>query len=255
MFFTWIIRAWLRLAGYLALTATCSYLVTVWLLELQVITPRGAVGTITAGLREVGKPLLAGGLSLGIDKAVMIFLMNLTAASLLVLTFYWVTLLDPSSRPRRFPALSRRLQRDRSAQLLLYCPPYNLIADPRLRLTAFLLQAAPLAATLLLGLMVGSLTGSSHYLFGSWPLALAHILPHGLFEIASLLLAASIPYAAYLSLHRDLLRGRLTHVFQHLEQFANDSRLQLCLQGIISLLWVAGVIEADFTADVIRWLQ
>ena len=246
-----LLRALGYLIIFLMLGASASYFVTIILVETGFATPAAMLSAATAGLKHVGRPYLALGMHLGIDKTLLIFLANLAATWLIVVSFFWVTMLNPDERGKRHIGLRRMLQRDGSAKLLQTVGLFREIWSPQLRLTAFLLLSVPLAGTMMLGFLTGTMIGAARYIFGSHLLAFAYIVPHGCFELTAMLLACSIPLGTWLTIRNNLLRGRLTVVFVDIDRFRRSSELQIALKSIISLLWIASVIETQFTQRVV----
>ncbi len=99
--------------------------------------------------------------------------------------------------------------------------------------------------------MAGVLLGTVHLLSSSPLIALAYILPHGIPEIAALLLACSIPVATWMTI-RPVVENELPVVaFQRIDQMVASQQFQNHLKMIVNLLLIAGIIEAHLTLRVV----
>lgn len=247
----YIATAWKWLLSHLVIAAAISYLGVLLFSLLGPGIPKLFFNALTLGIRHVGTPLVQAGMSFGIDQGVMIFCCNLAAALLIVALVYWVRLLNPDCAGRPWAALRRSLQRDRSANLLQKISPFAEIDTPQLRLTSFLLLGAPVIATVTLGCMAGALLATAHLLSASPLVALAYILPHGLPELAALLLACSIPVSIWMQIRRVNGQDCAATVFGHIEQALASPQFQQELKMIVNLLLIAGLTEAHLTGRIV----
>ena len=246
-----ITKAWKWLLSHLVIAAALSYVGVLLLGLLGPGVPKVLFNGLTMGIRHVGTPLVQSGMRIGIDQGVMIFFCNLVAALLIVALVYWVRLLNPDCSGRPWHGLRHRLQRDRSANLLQKIPPFADIASPQLRLTSFLLLGAPLIAALTLGVLAGALLGTAHLLSASPLIALAYILPHGLPELAALLLACSIPVSIWMQIRLAEGQNSGPTVFGFIERAIASPQFQQDLKMIINLLLIAGLTEAHLTGRIV----
>lgn len=243
-----IYRCWHDLLSRLFLAAFITYTLIVFLSYIGVVNPYDILGLTTAGLRHVGVPLVNYGASLGLPAAIGIFLCN-TSVALLIISVLTLTLCyNPHRWPGYPPLIRRSFERDATADRLRFLPGCRRITNPRLRIAGFCLNFTPVMVMIFFGMMIGGMVASGQYVFGSLQAVLALIAPHGVLEVPSLVLAAAIPYSGYHLIQSDLRQGRVVKVFRSLENFHGSRHIQLCLTIVISLLWVAGVIEASLSA-------
>jgi uncharacterized membrane protein SpoIIM required for sporulation len=250
-----VIRAWKWLLAHLVIAASVSYLATLMIGLLGLAELATLYQTTTAGVRHVGGPLLSQGMSFGIDPGVVIFLCNLSVAMLIVGIVYWVRMLNPHNQDKSLLGLRRRLQKDRSAEYLRKVPPFAQIHSPQLRLTAFLLLGAPYIATITLGLLAGALLGTAHLLSSSPLVAMAYLLPHGIPEVAALLLACSIPVGIWMHIRPVVDTQSSEVVFRRIDRVVASQYFQQSLKMIVTLLMIAGLIEAHLTLRVVAMIS
>lgn len=246
-----VYRAWKSLVTYLTIAALIGYAITMLAAELFQAGPASLLKATTFGLPHVGTMVTTKGVNLGVYAWLMLFFCNLTVALLIVALVYWVQLLNPHSQSQSFLRLRRYLQSDRSAEYLRRIPFFAVIESPQLRLSSFLLVAIPYIATVALGIMAGAWIGVAH-VFSSSPLvALAYILPHGIPEIAAILLACSLPLGTWMSIRPTVKNESSTEVFQRVDHVLASRQLQQNLKMIINLLLIAGLTEAYLTRQVV----
>ena len=144
------------------------------------------------------------------------------------------------------------LQKDRSAEYLLKIRAFSLIRSPQLRLSLFLLLVVPYIATIALGLMAGAWIGIGHVFSSSLPVALAYVLPHGIPEIAAILLACSLPVGIWMTIRPVVFGNESTsESFQSIDHVLASQKFQQNLKMIINLLLIAGLTEAYLTRQVV----
>lgn len=246
-----VIRAWKWLLSRLVIAASVGYLGTRLLAGLGLASPATILSATTTGIRHVGGPILNQGMTFGIDEGVMIFFCNLTVALLIVAIVYGVRLLNPYNQDRTFLRLRMYLQRDCSTEKLRKIPAFAHIQSSQLCITSFLLLGAPVIATIFLGFMAGILLGTVHLLSSSPLIALAYIVPHGIPEIAALLLACSIPVGTWMAIRPVVDHEHPIAAYRRIDRVVASQQLQQSLKMIVSLLLIAGLIEAHLTLKVV----
>jgi len=246
-----VIRAWKWLLTHLVIAASISYLATLLLAVLGLSTPKALLDASTIGIRHVGMPIVNQGMTLGIDEGIMLFFCNLSAAMSIIAVVYCAQFLNPHSQNRKFLRLRRHLQKDCSIDSLRKIPPFANIRSSQLGLASFILLVTPYAATITIGILAGALLATAQ-LFSSSPLvALAYIVPHGIPEIAALLLACSIPVGTWLTIQPVVNNEHSKKAFRCIDRVVESQELQQYLKMIINLLLIAGLTEAHLTLKVV----
>lgn len=249
-----VFRAWKWLLAHLTIAASVGYLSTLLVSALGLAGPATLMKATTFGLPHVGMLITGYGVTFGIDEGFMLFFCNITVALLIVAIVYWAQLLNPHNQNRKFSRLRSHLQKDRSAKHLLKIPPFASIRSPQLRLVSFLLLGVPYIATITLGLMAGTLLGIAHILSSSPFVALAYIVPHGIPEVAALLLACSIPVGIWMTIRPVAYNESTSEAFQRIDRVLASQQHQQNLKMIINLLLIAGMVEAHITLEVVALL-
>ncbi len=247
-YYVTIFRCWHDLLSRLFLSAVATYALIVCLSYIGLVSPYEVLGITTAGLRYVGGPLVAYGAILGLPLAYGIFICNTFVALLIVSTLFLVMFYNPHRWPGYPRIIRRSFERDASAKRLRFLPGCRRIEHPRLIIVGFCLYFAPMLAMTFFGIMIGSMVAAGQFVFGSLQTVLGMIVPHGMFEVPAIVLAAAIPLSAHSLVAEDLTQGRVSRVFQNLQRFTASQHIQLCLTILVSALYVAGVIEAGLSA-------
>ncbi len=252
MYRTHVVQAWKWLLAHMTIAASLSYFATVIAVLTDFAQPASILSTATYGIRHVGIPIMKEGMVLGVDEGVMIFFCNLSVALLILSIVCWARLLNPNTGEGRFSFLRHRLQKDSTAEHLTFIPYFARIQSKQLRLTAFILLCVPYLATITLGLITGALLGSAHMLSSSSAIAFAYIMPHGIPEIAALLLACSIPVAIWSVIQPPITSQNPDKAFRRINRIATSQELQSDIKMIINLLLIAGLTEAHITYRVVQ---
>lgn len=250
-----VFRAWRWLLSHLIVAASIGYFSTMLVAGFYQAEPVTLLKATTFGLPHIGTMIASQGMALGVDEWLMLFTCNLTVALSIVVLLYWVQLLNPHNQNQSLLRLRRHLQKDRSAQYLLKIPFFARIQSPQLRLSSFLLLVVPYLATIALGLLTGAWIGIGHVFSSSLPVALAYILPHGVPEIAAILLACSLPVGTWMTIRPDVLSRESTlESFQSIDHVLASQKFQQNLKMIINLLLMAGLTEAYLTRQVVAMI-
>lgn len=246
-----VVRAWKWLLAHLVIAASISYLATLLLAVLGLSTPKALLDASTVGIRHVGLPIVNQGMTLGIDEGIMLFFCNLSVALSIVAVVYCSQLLNPHSRNRRFLWLRRHLQKDCSVKSMQKIPPFADIQSSQLCLASFILLVTPYVAIITIGILAGALLGTAQLLSSSPLVALAYIMPHGIPEIAALLLACSIPVGTWMTIRPVVNNEHSKKAFRRIDRAVESQELQRYLKMIINLLLIAGLTEAHLTLKVV----
>ena len=251
----YVFRAWKWLLVHLIIAAAIGYIVTMLMARLCQAGPAALLKATTFGLPHLGMMITSHGMAFGVDQWLILFFCNLTVALLIVVLVYWAQMLNPHNHSRSFFRLRRFLQKDRSARYLVKIPIFARIQSPQLRLTSFLLLGVPYIATIALGLLAGAWVGIGHVFSSSLPVALAYILPHGIPEIAAILLACSIPVGTWMTIRPVISNDSTSESFRRIDRVLASQQFQQNLKMIINLLLIAGLIEAYLTVEVVSILR
>lgn len=250
-----VFRAWKWLLAHLVIAASIGYLSTLLLGVLGVMETATLRKVATLGLPHVGALINQQGVTYGVNEGVMIFFCNLMVALLIVAIVYWVRLLNPHNHNQKFACLREHLQKDRSAEHLRKIPPFSNIESSQLRLVSFMLLGAPYIATITLGALAGHLIGFVHVVSSSPLIALAYVMPHGIPEIAGMLLACSVPVGTWMSIRPAVENESTSAVFRRIDRVLVTRPFQQNMKMIVNLLMIAGLIEAFFTLKVVAVLS
>lgn len=246
-----IIKAWKWLLACLTIAASISYLSTLLLAGLGIAEPSAILKTATVGIRHVASPVLSRGMVFGFDEGIMIFFVNLMVALVIISLVLLIQLLNPYNQSQNFFGLRRHLQKNCSAGHIRKIPIFAHIRSPELCLTSFLLLAAPVAAIISFGLMAGALFGSAHLLSSSPAIALAYLMPHGIPEVAAFLLAGSIPVGTWMAIKPVVYNEVPVAAFRRIDRVVASQDFQKSLKMVVTLLLIAGLIEAHLTLKVV----
>jgi hypothetical protein len=184
----------------------------------------------------------------------MIFLSNSLVALLLISALTLAAIGTSGQSAVRLPFQVKKAGEGTANDLLGLLPGCRDIPDPRLRLTYFCLFVIPMLGVFWFGVMIGSMLAAGQYVFGSPAAVLALIVPHGVFEISMIVLAAAIPFSGYLLVQKGVACSLPNGVMHEINRFRSSFQLQLCLLTVFAFLWVAGVVESLFTQRVADWL-
>ena len=246
-----VIRAWKWLLAYFVIAASISYLVTLLLAVLGLSSPRALLNASTIGIRHVALPIIGQGKTFGIDEGIMLFLCNLSVALSIVAVVYYAQIVNPNNQSRKFLRLLRHVRKDCSVESLRKIPPLAHIQSSQLCLASFILLVTPFVATITIGLLAGALLGAAQLLSSSPFIALAYIMPHGIPEIAALLLACSIPVGTWMTIQPVVNNENSEIAFRRIDRMVASQQFQQHLKMIINLLLIAGLTEAHFTLKVV----
>jgi len=252
---SYVFLAWKWLLGHLFIAASIGYIAAMLAARVGHVEPRTLLKTMSFGLPHAGMMITSQGSVLGANAWLTYFFCNLTVALLIVVVVYWAQLLNPHPQNRSFSRLRKHLQKDRSAEYLRKIAFFTNIHSSELRLASFLLLVVPLIATTVLGLMAGAAIGVGHVFSSSPLIALAYILPHGIPEIAAILLACSIPVEIWITIRPAVNNNATIESFRSIELIFESQQFQQNLKMIINLLVIAALIEAHLTTNVVAMVS
>lgn len=250
-----VFQAYKWLLAHMVIAASIGYFATMLAAGLGQAKPATLLKAMSFGLPHVGMMITRQGSILGANAWLTYFFCNLTVALLIVIVVYWAQFLNPHTQNLSFPRLRKHLQKDRSAKYLRKIDFFANIQSPELRLASFLLLVVPYIATITIGLMVGAGVGVGHVFSSSPLIALAYILPHGIPEIAAILLACSIPVGIWMTIRSAVSNNATIESFRSIERILESQQFQKNLKMIINLLVIAALIETHLTINVVTMVS
>ncbi len=219
---------------------------------------RGLFDASTTGVRHVAVPAIDRASMLGIDPALVVFLVNATA-TLILASFIWsVRLYDPS-RSGGFSAWLRgQAAHDPISSLLRRWRAWREISDTAARPIYTSLLVVPVTGAVTLGLLIGTLLAAVAGIIGPGPqslvVALGFLAPHGLLEVGAIILGAAIPISAYLDVKPLLASGETAAAFERIRVLGAARRTKLTIVVALLGLAAAALIETRLTEEVGRLL-
>ncbi len=191
----------------------------------------------TAGVQHVSIRAIHAASSAGVHASWTVFWINATVALMLL---SWPLAILIHLDPQRTTVI-RRFFRSGAVESLVKAH----------------LRSFPTLGVIVFGLIIGAVIGTSQFhpnRFESMMIAVGFIAPHGVFEIAAILLAGSLPLSAYFSVREDLKGGSEAYVFDRLRALCNSKAALRTIAAILILLAAAAAIEMNWTARVGSWL-
>lgn len=200
---------------------------------------------------SIASSFLDKGLSLGIDRGILIFVWN-SLSSLAIISFiYTGSLLNPH-QIKRFPNLVRKLLcGEKRMKVLCYLPGcLRIEEEPLRRLYVWLM--IPLIGIILLGVECGFIVSTSAYMTGSYLIGFVALLPHGIIEIPAITLAGAVAFSAHLLIKEDAHIESASVVFENLRIYRRGVAVRIIALSVISCLLLAGLIEAHITERIVE---
>ncbi len=195
---------------------------------------------------------------LGVDPALVVFLINATA-TLVLASFIWSVRLYAPSRPGGFSAwLRRQAAHDPISGILRRWRAWREISDTAARPIYTSLLVAPATGAVTLGLLIGALFAAVAGIIGPGPrslaVALGFLAPHGLVEVGAIILGTAIPISAYLDVKPLLASGETTAAFERVRVLGAARQTKLAIVVALLGLVAAALIETRLTAQIGRLL-
>jgi hypothetical protein len=246
-----ILAAWRHGLKVFFVALPIGYLVGLIIITILPIKPEGLFHASTIGVRNVAVPLTEQAAASGLDPTIGVFAVNGFVALVLSSFLFISPLFNPVFWESRHPIVRKLLFDDPTIRLLSALKGYRTIPDPRLRPVFAGLLVAPMTGVVALGLMIGVLLVAVPSFVGAkTALVIAYLLPHGLFEIPALILAASVPVSAYLEVRSSLERGDVGATFDRLKELRAARRIRLAIGTSLGLLLLAALVEVHLTERI-----
>jgi stage II sporulation protein M len=246
-----ILTAWRHALKIFLLALPIGYLIGLMIITVFPVKPAALFHASTIGVRNVAVPLTEKAAASGVDPLLGLFVVNGFVAVVLAAFLFITPLFDPRFVESRRPIFRKMLYDDPTIRLLAALKGYRAIPDPRLRPLFATLCVAPMTGVIALGLLIGLLLAAVASFFdGKIILIIAYLLPHGLFEIPALVLAAAVPISAYLEVRSSLEQGKVKETFDRLKQLRGARQIRLAIGAGLGLLLVAALVEVHFTERI-----
>jgi hypothetical protein len=246
-----VLTAWRHALKIFLLSLPIGYLVGLMIITVFPVKPAALFHASTIGVRNVALPMTEKAAASGVDPLIGLFAVNGFVAVVLAAFLFITPLFDPRFVEFRRPIFRKMLYDDPTIRLLAAFKGYRAIPDPRLRPLFATLCVAPMTGVIALGLMIGVLLVAAPAFTGAkTTVVIAYLLPHGLFEIPALILAAAVPVSAYLEVRSNLEKGKVKETFDRLKQLRGARQIRLAIGASLGLLLVAALVEVHFTERI-----
>ena len=138
-------------------------------------------------------------------------------------------------------------------KILCYLPGCQKIeGEPLRRLYVWLM--IPWLGMILLGIESGMTVSTSTYLFGSYMIGFASLVPHGIIEIPTISFAGAVTFAAHILTKIKVNRNEAEEVFENVENYTKEVPLFKVIGIVLIFLMIAGLLEGHVTFKVIDLL-
>lgn len=229
-----------------------SFLVGVFFIHIIKISPEAIFQLSTKRISYVF-PILEKGVSLGIDRGVIIFIWNAVGSLVTIALLYSAPLFDPD-RVNLFPRVLRKAFCGRNQmKVLCFLPGCRRIELESLR-RLYVWLMIPWLGMILLGFESGLTVSTSAYLFGSYLIGFASLIPHGIVEIPAISYAGAVTFTAHILVKEKISRGVSLRVFENVNSYISEVPLFKVISAVLFFLIIAGLIEAHVTFKVIDYL-
>lgn len=210
-------------------------------------------------MRSVTIPAIERASAFGVDPAFVIFIANTVVMLVLASFTFSARLYDPGRTGGFSARLRRRAAQDPLNFLLLRWKGFRSVGDPDLRPVFSSLVTGPVTGVVALGVLIGTLLVSAVSMGGAGlkavVIGLAYILPHGLPEVAGLLLGSALPVSCYMRIKNEVEQGQVEAAFAGLKKAGAADRSAKVLGVAVSLLFGAALIEAHATNAAAHFVE
>lgn len=198
-------------------------------------------------------PVIDQGLKLGLDLGVLLFIWN-SLAALATMSFVYTAQFFNPENVSLFPQAVRKVFCGKSKMRVLCLLPgcLEIKVESHRRLYVWLM--IPLLGMILLGLETGLSVSTSTFTFGSMMVGILSFLPHGIIEIPSIALAGAVAFSAQLRLKETIRTHSTGDVFDLTRAYASSMPVSQIASIVIASLFVAGLVEAHVTRNILNHL-
>ena len=109
----------------------------------------------------------------------------------------------------------------------------------------------PWLGMILLGLESGMTVSTSIYMFESYLIGFASLIPHGIVEIPTISFAGAVTFTAHLLVKVKIQRSVSARIFENLNEYISEVPLLKIICIVLVFLIVAGLLEAHVTFRLI----
>lgn len=195
-------------------------------------------------------PVLEWGTSTGLDQSIVLFIWNSLSVCATLSFIFTASWFNPN-QSHQFPRPIRSFFCTRTRmKLLCYFPGCIKIEAESLR-RLYLWLRVPLYGIILLGVENGLSISTAAEIFGSLPMGVVSLLPHGIIEIPAICAAGAVPYSAHLILREKRSSKEIEEAFHTMEAYRNTLALKKIVSLVIFALLIAGIVEAHVTLKII----
>ncbi len=245
-------KAWIKLMAAFAVSFAISLIAGILLIKLLNVDPE-KIFEISTKRIAVASALFDKGLTLGIDKGILIFAWN-SLGSLVTISFvYTAALLNPHEASTFPRGLRKMLCGEKRMKLLCYLPGCLRIEEESLR-RLYVWLAIPLLAIILLGVECGLIVSTAASITGSYFIGIVALLPHGIIEIPSITLAGAVAFSAHILMKEDAHTELTSAVFEKISIYRSGMPIRIIALSVTFCLLAAGLIEAHLTERIVEGL-
>lgn len=247
------LNAWVRLLVAYFVSFFLSFAVGIFFIKFLRIPPEAIFEISTKRISYVF-PILETGAELGMDRGLLLFVWN-TIGSLITISFLYTAPLFNPDNISLFPQTIRKaFCGTKKMKILCYLPGcHSIDEEPLRRLYVWLM--IPWLGMVLLGLESGMTVSTSSYLFGSYLVGFASMIPHGIIEIPTISFAGAVTFSAHILVKEKVKRSITVRIFENLDRFISEVPLRKIIIIVISFLMIAGLVEGHITEIIIDALQ
>lgn len=226
-----------------------SFALGVFFIQVVKISPEAIFHFSTKRVSYVF-PILESGVAMGIDRGIIIFIWN-AIGSLVTISFLYTAPLFNPDNIEQFPSVLRKaLCGRKKMKLLCFLPGCQRIEIESLR-RLYVWLMIPWLGMILLGIESGMTVSTSSYLFGSYLVGFASLIPHGIIEIPAISYAGAVTFTAHLLVKVKIKRSISARIFENLNTYITEVPLLKVICIVLFFLIVAGLIEAHVTYRLI----
>lgn len=210
------------------------------------------------------QPLHQNAVDCGIDEGIVLFLHN-GIYSLGIMSFLlFASLMNPRNAGK-FPAALRRQMIGSSTpkpgrmntaadRMMNVIRSIRSVRDTNLKQICVFTHLAPKFCLSCAGTMIGITAGAFSSHWGAGLLAAA-TLPHGVFEIPALVLAATLPSATYAFMRKDAENDSSDEAYRKMNLAMDSGAFRTMLLTIAATLLAAGMVEAHLTPMIVDMIM
>lgn len=247
------LNAWARLIFAYFISFGLSFSLGIFFIQILKISPETIFQFSTKRVSYVF-PILETGVALGMDRGIILFIWN-TIGSLLTISFLYTAPLFNPDNIHKFPQTIRKAFCGRKTmKLLCFLPGCQRVEGESLR-RLYVWLMIPWLGLILLGLESGMTVSTSSYLFGSYLIGFASLIPHGVIEIPTIAFAGAVTFTAHILVKEKTRRSISTRIFDNLSSYIAEVPLRKVILIVICLLLLAGLVEGHVTFKIIDLLS